>query len=227
MKKVILLPEMVKIPSGVFRMGGNKYGSAKPVHEVNITYDFDDFEVGRHPITFDEYDAFCQATNREKAKDQGWGRERRPVINVSWHDAQDYCQWLSEQTGQTYRLPLEAEWEYACRAGSEGDYCFGDDVERLAEYAWYNKNAGGKTHPVGELKPNGWGLHDVHGNVWEWCQDAGHDKYRGDAYYKVLRGGSWDNFPGGLVAAYRRSFAPVHRGNYLGFRVVCDVPSRT
>jgi formylglycine-generating enzyme required for sulfatase activity len=224
----LLVPEMLNISPGVFNMGGRAFSGEKPIHEVNIAYNF---AIGKFPVTFEEYDSFCAATGRRKAEDQGWGRGRRPVINVTWQDAVDYCQWLSEQSGQTYRLPSEAEWEYACRAGSAGDYCFGDDVERLAEYAWHRDNSGGKTHPVGELKPNAWGLHDVHGNVWEWCQDSWHGNYQGapvdgsawqeaeSGAYRVLRGGSWDCYPSSSRAADRDAAQIGKCYKYIGFRL--------
>ncbi|MCI5158705.1 MAG: hypothetical protein D3906_09765, partial [Candidatus Electrothrix sp. AUS1_2] len=153
-------PEMMLLPGGRFRMGdiqgkGNK--DERPIHEVKLN----SFAIGRYPVTFAEYDAFCLSTGRNKSKDEGWGGGRRPVINVSWQDAVDYCEWLSRETGQTYRLPTEAEWEYACRAGSESAYSFGDDEKSLDEYAWYEKNSDGKTHPVGEKTANAWGLHDM------------------------------------------------------------------
>ena len=131
----------------------------------------DAFSIGQYPLTFAEYDRFCEETGREKPNDRGWGRGKRPVINVSWEEAQAYCEWLSKQTGESYRLLSEAEWEYACRAGSTTRWSFGDNEEQLGESAWYAANARGKTHPVGEKQPNAWHLHDMHGNVWEWCQD--------------------------------------------------------
>jgi len=168
-------PSMVLIRGGRFRMGGTKEKYEKPIHDVSMP----SFLIGKYPVTFAEYDVFCEATQRDKPNDEGWGREQRPVINVTWNDAVAYCKWLSEQTGTIYRLPSEAEWEYACRAGSEGNYCFGSDIARLKDYAWYTENSDGKTHPVGKKQPNAWGLHDVHGNVWEWCQDTWHENYKG------------------------------------------------
>jgi formylglycine-generating enzyme required for sulfatase activity len=114
-------PEMVELPGGTFMMGSaNGFDDEKPVHEVTLT----PFAIGRYPVTFAEYDRYCEKKGIEKPSDQGWGRGRRPVINVSWYDVVAYCEWLSQQTGHTYRLPTEAEWEYACRAGSTGDFCF-------------------------------------------------------------------------------------------------------
>ncbi len=225
-------PEMVMLSSVRFRMGdmqGIGSDDEQPVHEVEL----DNFAIGRYPVNFAEYDIFCEATGREKTDDRGWGRGQRPAININWKDAQAYCKWLSRKTGQTYRLPTEAEWEYACRAGSESAYCFGDDEKLLREYAWYDKNSGKKTHPVGEKKANAWGLHDIHGNVWEWCQD-----WYGRAYYaachkqgvvkdpqgpstgefRVIRGGSWNDEARFCRSAFRFRLGPVNRDVSLGFR---------
>ncbi|MCI5147742.1 MAG: hypothetical protein D3923_19940 [Candidatus Electrothrix sp. AR3] len=130
-------------------MGKKNEKNAQPVQEVEL----DSFALGRYPVTFAEYNDFCRATGRRSPKDEGWGKKRRPVINVSWHDAADYCDWLSRVTGQDYRLPTEAEWEYGCRAGSESRYCFGDDKQELDQYAWHVKNSSRKTQPVGKKKP--------------------------------------------------------------------------
>ena len=166
--------DTVHLEKNSFQMGSNKYDNEQPIHTVTFDYDF---EIGKYPVTFKEYDLFCEDRKRKKPDDRGWGRGKRPVINVSWNDAKAYCDWLSKKTGDTYRLPTEAEWEYACRAGTTTKWSFGDDEKELGKYAWYDKNAYDKgekhsdygTHPVGEKLPNPWGLYDMHGNVWEWC----------------------------------------------------------
>lgn len=126
------------------------------------------FGIMTTAVTFAEYDEFCDDTGRERPSDNGWGREERPVINVSYHDACNYATWLSKKTGKKFRLPTEEEWEFAARAGSQEDYCFGNDISKLGDYAWYSKNSENKTHPVGQKLPNNFGLYDMHGNVWEW-----------------------------------------------------------
>jgi formylglycine-generating enzyme required for sulfatase activity len=163
-------PAMVWLRGGQFTMGqdDSQWDWEKPAHPVEVSA----FSIGQYPLTFDEYDRFCESTGRDKPSDEGWGRGRRPVINISWDDARAYCDWLNgqQETG-TYRLLTEAEWEFACRAGSETRWSCGDTEKQLVGYAWYRENAEGKTHPVGEKKPNAWKLHDMHGNVWEWCAD--------------------------------------------------------
>ncbi|MEO1277147.1 MAG: SUMF1/EgtB/PvdO family nonheme iron enzyme, partial [Pseudomonadota bacterium] len=176
-------PEMVVIPAGEFVMGSpedepERSKSEGPQHRVRIARSF---ALGRYAVTFEEYDAFCAATGADKPNDRSWGRGRRPAINVSWDDANAYCAWLSEQTGADYRLPSEAEWEYACRAGTETPFWWGREI--TPEQANYHGNfvyAGGgakgvyreKTEPVDAFEPNPWGLYQTHGNVLEWCQDA-------------------------------------------------------
>ncbi len=192
------------------------------------------FDIGRYEVTFDEYDLFARLDGRRMPNDQGWGRGRRPVINVSWHDAVAYTEWLSERTGHTYRLATEAEWEYAARAGTTTRWSFGDDENQLDDYAWYDANADGKTHPVGEKNANPWGLHDMHGNVWEWVQDCYHESYQGapddgSAWQdgdrcanggRVLRGGSFVFPPEDLRSAYRDVGVPVSWVRFDGFRCV-------
>jgi formylglycine-generating enzyme required for sulfatase activity len=159
---------------------------------------------------------------------------QNPVEKVSWDDAQAFCQKLSQITGKTYRLPTEAEWEYACRAGTTTRYYFGDNDNQLGDYAWYNGNSNNTTHPVGQKKPNGWGIYDMSGNVWEWCEDDWHDSYAGapddgsawltnDNDYRMLRGGSWGDIPDLCRSAFRFSiyYRRVNRYDDLGFRVVC------
>lgn len=221
-------PEMVSLPGDTFRIGDEF------AHEVILS----PFAVGKYPVTFAEYDLFCEFTGREKPSNWRWGRGRRPVINVSWHDAEAYRQWLSEQTGQDYRLLTEAQWEYACRAGSEEAYCFGDDESQLQHYAWYGNNSDGQTHPVGEKRGNRWGLHDMHGNVWEWVGDW-YGRYSNDAQVdpsgpesgssRVVRGGSWGNDAVLCRSSFRYAFDPGLRNRDLGFRLARTnpVPSNT
>ena len=196
--------------------GKNCRDNEKPVHEVRVA----SFELSKYEVTFEEYDRFTVVTGRISPKDNGWGRGRRPVINVSWEDAVAYTEWLSAQTGERYRLPSEAEWEYAARAGSTTEYHFGNDESQLCRYAnhadtstdynWRNTDCsdgvGKRTATVGSYQPNGFGLHDMHGNLWEWVQDCWNDSYQGaptdgsawtsgNCEKRVLRGGSWYNLP--------------------------------
>ena len=228
-------PQMVVLPAGNFRMGCLSNDDVcrdyeKPVHEVRIARPF---AVSVYEVTFEEYDRFTASTGRGRADDEGWGRGRRPVINVSWLDAQAYVSWLSEQTGAEYRLLSESEWEYAARAGSSTKYSWGDEIGRN------RANCGGDrcgdqweyTAPVGSFEPNGFGLYDMHGNVWEWVADCWNKDYQGaptdgsawtwsDCENRVLRGGSWSSSPGYLRSASRLRSSTVFRYYFLGFRVV-------
>ena len=182
-------PLMVVIPAGRFRMGSPAHELARlddegPQHEVRIAVPF---AMGLYAVTFEDYERFCDDTKLGKPQDQGWGRGRRPVINVSWEEARAYCTWLSEQTGRIYRLSSEAEWEYACRAGTVTPFHFGphittDQANFDGNYT-YNGSAKGEhrqqTVPVGSFPPNAFELYDMHGNVWEWCQDIWHGSYEG------------------------------------------------
>ncbi len=216
----------ITIPVGEFDMGSNDGDSdEKPVHRVRISKPF---LLGKYPVTNREYERFLKDNPKLKPPEY-WNQSRfndpqQPVVGVSWEDAQAFCKWAG------CRLPTEAEWEYACRAGSKGRFCFGDDKSKLEEYAWCYKNSGAKTQPVGQKKPNAWGLYDVHGNVWEWCQDwrgpypkepvtdpAG--PARGEA--RVLRGGAWGNdYPRYLSCSCRYAVLPGGRLDVVGFRCV-------
>jgi formylglycine-generating enzyme required for sulfatase activity len=194
-------PEMVVIPAGGFLMGSPEGEKGRvyfedPQHEVRIAYRF---ALGPHPVTFAEYDAFCEATGREISGDAGWGRGRRPAINVSWEDASAYCAWLAERTGKPYRLPSEAEWEYACRAGTTTPFWMRGKISTAQANYNANKFGGrrhrankiygkgisdefrGRTVPVDEpgFPANPFGLYQVHGNVWEWVKDCWHEVYEG------------------------------------------------
>lgn len=233
-------PELVVIRPGRFLMSSpegqkERFHFEGPQHEVRIGYRF---ALGRYAVTFAEYNAFCEATGRAKPADQGWGRDRQPVINVSWHDATAYCVWLAERTGKPYRMPSEAEWEYACRAGTRTPFSFGATIStEQANYDGSITYSGGnegeyrkRTVPVDAFQPNVFGLHQMHGNVWEWCEDVWHDNYVGAPFdgvawlaggkqsERVARGGSWINDQEGARSAIRNWYEPDVRNNVLGFR---------
>jgi len=220
-------PKMVSIPAGRFKMGnhqGGGEGDEQPVHEVSVNR----FAISRYEITFAEYDRFAQATDRDKPDDEGWGRGNRPVINISWDEAQAYTEWLSQETGQQYRLPTEAEWEYAARAGTQTKYWWGNEIGRnRANCDGCGSRWDKTTMPVGSFAPNAFGLYDTSGNVEEWTCSQYEDKYRGKeqtcvkrANEIVLRGGSGIDFRLRLRSAFRNSRKPSERFRFVGFRVV-------
>ncbi|WP_069472403.1 formylglycine-generating enzyme family protein [Candidatus Marithrix sp. Canyon 246] len=212
---------MVRIPAGSFRMGG-EYSDEKQ-HDVSV----DSFAMGKYEVTFAEYDKFADATGREKPSDRGWGRGNRPVINVSWNDATAYSKWLSNQTGKTYRLPTEAEWEYAARAGTQTKYWWGNEIGN--NKANCNSDCGDSfeyTSPVGSFAANKFGLYDTSGNVWEWTCSEWDNPYNGNEKQCVttgnslsIRGGSWNYFARVVRSAFRGRFKPSFRNNSVGFRV--------
>ena len=215
---------MVKIPAGTFLMGSPKdekgrFSNEGPQHEVTIRRDF---ALGRYPVTFEEYDRFCEATGREKRIDRWWGRGRRPVIAVSHHDAEAYSAWLSKITKAGFRLPTEAEWEYDCRARGRSAYTYGDAISK--EQANFGNNVG-KTTEVGAYPANGWNLYNMHGNVSEWCADALRSYTNvaasdpvGAGTLRVLRGGSWGESAQDLRSACRYANTPDSRSFASGFR---------
>ncbi|AKV65756.1 SUMF1/EgtB/PvdO family nonheme iron enzyme [Microcystis panniformis] len=207
--------EMVDIPAGKFNMGSNEYEDEKPIHEVIVPA----FQIGKYPVTQAQYQAVM-----EKASSSFSRNPQNPVKSVSKDDAEVFCKQLSKLTGKNYRLPTEAEWEYACRAGTETRFSFGDDESQLGDYAWFNGNSNGTTHPVGEKRPNPWGIYDMHGNVWEWCVNkwTGHYDIAWNSYKaSSLRGGACDSYPGLCRSAYRGDMDVLGYGH--GFRVVCDL----
>jgi formylglycine-generating enzyme required for sulfatase activity len=249
---------MIIVEGGQFLMGASDCGDdAKPPHPVELSR----FLIGKYPVTFVEYDAYCRAIGQKIPTDNGWGQGQRPIINVSWHDAIVYCNWRSRQEGLAiaynekngvlldhtgkgatdtskvlgYRLPTEAEWEYAARGGQKSQgYCYSGS-NSLAEVGWYSGNAGNQTHPVGMKKMNELGLHDISGNVWEWCQD-----WYLNSYYvvspklnpsglmtgssRVIRGGAWGNDATYCHTAYRNCNSPGDSSYNLGFRLCRSFP---
>ncbi len=221
--------EMVLIPAGEFLMGSpdsdkDTFPFDKPQHRVRISKPF---YLGKYLVTQEQW-AAVMGNNPSEFKGP-----KNPVETVSWDDCQEFLGKLNTKSvagGGKFQLPSEAQWEYACRAGSKTRYCFGDDETRLGEYAWYDKNSGYTTHPVGEKKPNAWGLYDMHGNVWEWCQDWLKDGYYTESQVddptgaatsssRVHRGGSWFDPAWYCRSASRSKLLPGHGSLYLGLRV--------
>jgi formylglycine-generating enzyme required for sulfatase activity len=237
-------PELVTLSPGVGVLGAaaNERGRFQiEQQQVSVKQGF---AIGRYEVTFAEYDRFAEATGREKPKDEGWGRGQRPVINVSWHDAVAYTDWLSAQTGHHYRLPTEAEWEYAARAETATAYHWGDNPDQGCQYAngagleikniyqsWTVMQCNDNylyTAPVGNYKTNYFGLYDMVGNVLEWTCSAFGKVYdltqrcqvKQNHRFFVARGGSWSDEPGNLKMADRYKAAPNSKEYFLGFRVV-------
>ena len=227
-------PAMIALPGGRFTMGSpntetDQSGDEGPQRDVTLR----PFAIGRTEVTFDDYDRYARATGRPLPNDDGWGRGTRPVINVSWQDAVAYADWLSQQTGQAYRLPTEAEWEYAARAGAATAWLWGKEDTAAGDHAWYGANSGGKTQETGRKRSNAFGLYDTAGNVWEWTADCWHDNSQnapvdgsawleangGDCGRRVVRGGSWYYLPQGLRSAIRDRGTTDGADYDRGFRV--------
>ena len=226
------VPEMVAIPAGTFRMGCATRGDCdqweSPVHEVRVAR----FELSKYEVTFAQWDVCTEYGDCRWVSDEGWGRGDRPVINVNWHDAQQFLQWLSRETGESYRLPSEAEWEYAARAGAETQYSWGNDIglnrancDRCGSQ-WDLR----QTAPAGSFAANAFGVHDMHGNVHEWVEDCWNEGYAGapadgsawrsgECSERVVRGGSWVHTPWYMRSTYRWGTATGDLGISIGFRV--------
>ncbi|MDR1888417.1 MAG: formylglycine-generating enzyme family protein [Zoogloeaceae bacterium] len=213
--------EFILIPAGEFMMGCGKDDWAceeaeKPQHHVRINQPF---YLGKYEVTQGEWEIVMRE-NPSKFKG-----DSNPVENVSWNDVQVFIQRLNEKEGTNkYRLPTEAEWEYAARAGTATAYHFGNDVANMGRYAWYDGNSSNHPHPVGQKLGNPWGLYDMHGNVWEWVADGYEDSYSSrnrpaNPLSRVLRGGGWDANPWSLRSAFRRGGKPDSRSGFYGFRL--------
>lgn len=228
-------PEMTVIPAGRFMMGSpasepGRSDDEGPQHPVTIARAL---AVGTYPVTFDEYDACVAAGGcAHRADDHGWGRGRRPVIDVNWDDAQAYLRWLGGRTGKPYRLLSEAEWEYAARGGTTTAHWWGDAIGRGHAncYDCGSTWDGKQTAPVGSFAANPFGLQDMLGNVWQWTEDCWHASYAGapvdgavwaaaDCSRRVVRGGSWYGYPGSVRAAERGRYDAGNRSGVAGFRV--------
>ncbi len=219
--------EFLLVPAGEFVMGSpsDEQGRSdyeSPTHKVTIKTPF---YMGKSPVTQKQWK---QIMETDPSHFKG---EDLPVEMVSWQEVREFVKRLNAaESTDKYRLPSEAEWEYACRAGTQTGYFFGDDESQLNEYAWYAENSGGKTHPIGRNKPNLWGLYDMHGNVWEWVQDKWHENYNGsppdgsswedgDVSFRVSRGGSWYCNASSCRSANRFRRDPESRFSNLGFRL--------
>ncbi|WP_292590422.1 formylglycine-generating enzyme family protein [Mesotoga sp. UBA5557] len=251
-RAMTMIGNLVLVEKGSFAIGdtwGDGDTDERPAHKVTLTYDF---LIGKYEVTFDEYDTFCEATGRSKPSDCEWGRGDRPAINVSWNDAIAYCSWLSERErlpmsydsdgnlldkdGRItadpskvvgYRLPTEAEWEYAARGGNKSEgfrYAGSDDI---SEVAWFDRNSEGMTQEVGLKLPNELGLFDMSGSLWEWCSDSFGDydeveqtnPYISNGSVRVIRGGGWSYVARALRVTSRNGVSPTGTSFSIGFRV--------
>ncbi|HOY39025.1 MAG TPA: formylglycine-generating enzyme family protein [Bacteroidales bacterium] len=223
--------EWADIPAGTFTMGSPTSEVDREDDETQHQVTLSAFKMSKYEVTFEQYDLFCEATGRSKPDDEGWGRGNRPVINVSWDDATAFAEWMG------CRLPTEAEWEYACRAGTTTPFNTGNNLTTAqANYNGnypYNNNAKGKyrqkTMPVGSFAANAYGLYDMHGNVWEWCSDWYGDystsaqtnpKGASSGSDRVIRGGGWGDGAAYCWSAFRYGSTPDYRYYIFGFRLV-------
>ncbi len=240
-------PEMVFVEGGSFKMGNmaSDYINEKPLHKVTL----DDFYIAKYEVTFDEFDLFCNATGYEKPRDGGFGREKKPLINVSWEGAIKYCNWMSsrfnlekvyelkiDSTGMKiksvnweangFRLPTEAEWEYAAKGGKKGG-----TMHNLVDIAWFADNSDAKPHEVGQLEPNGLGIYDIFGNAYEWCWDYYSDNYYSNSpennpkgpesgEHRVYRGGGFNSSQDFLNVTRRFNLSPTLDDGMIGIRLV-------
>ena len=223
-------PELIKVTGGTFTMGDEYSLGGKdeqPTHQVTLS----DFYIGKTEVTVAQYRAYCNAEGVSMPEQPGWGwTNNTPIVNVSWNDAINYCNWLGKKLDKKITLPTEAQWEYAARGGNQSQgykYAGGSSMETAG---WYEDNSGAKTHNVATKKGNELGLYDMSGNVWEWCLDWFETEYLASnpntnstnpstGAFRVLRGGSWNNLAINCRVAYRYYNAPSFRNDINGFRV--------
>jgi sulfatase modifying factor 1 len=218
-------PEVVLVQGGTFTMGSNVEDNETP-HSVSLGT----FSIGKYPVTVEQYKKYCTATATAmpQAPSFGWN-DKHPMVNINYNDAVAYCNWLGKTYGGDWRLPTEAQWEFAARGGTKSNKYTYSGSDDLDEVAWYAVNAGGTTQTVGRKKPNELGIYDMSGNVWEWCEDWYGD-YSAIAQtnptgatsgsFRVMRGGSWLSSATRCRVAYRYNYHPVYRYYIDGFRVV-------
>jgi formylglycine-generating enzyme required for sulfatase activity len=232
--KIVDGPKLVRIPAGRYLIGSEEDETQFQV--------INEFAIGQFPVTFCQYDLFCEASGCEQPNDMGWGRENRPVINVSFFDATNYIKWLCKRTGKKYRLPTAVEWEYAARAGTDSAYWWGNEIKRddkfMANCNGYEdpRDKKRKTSPVGYFPPNDWSLYDTVGNVWEWTRTIYANNYKRDdrtegevpldkSSQVIIKGGSWYDKPDRLHWSIRQPFYVDDKTDSIGFRVAYSLPS--
>lgn len=229
------LPEMVKVEGGTFIMGDDESlgdSTERPAHKVTLKT----FRIARTETTVSQWQLFCNATARLMPDPPLWGwGDNHPIVNISWEDAVAYCKWLSDSTKKIYRLPTEAEWEYAARGGKNGKGFIYAGGQSMYMIGWYDENSNSGTQPVAQKRPNELGLYDMSGNVWEWCSDwfapySGQEQTNptgptsnDNQYFKVLRGGSWNYISDGCRLSNRNYFSADSKLSDYGFRVVMEV----
>ncbi|MEX0995665.1 MAG: formylglycine-generating enzyme family protein [Flavobacteriaceae bacterium] len=225
----------IKVQGGTFYMGGNELADESPIHKVTVS----SFRITKHPITVGQYYYFCKETGRSMPDSPdgfGWsGLEDHPMVSVTYYDAVAYAKWLTKKTGRNSRLPTEAEWEYAARGGqrSKGNMPYSGS-DNLREVAWFKENSNQITNPVGIKAPNELGIHDMSGNVWEWCSDWYRKNYYANSpkenpkgpssgNIRIARGGSWESSSFNCRVSRRYGFHPNKKFTDLGFRIVQPV----
>lgn len=238
-------PQLIRVRGDYFMMGGDDIDDQKPKHKVFVR----DFHISKYPITFEEYDFYCDMVGVRKPSDQNWGRGQQPLINITWIEAVSYCNWLSRQhnlecvyeidrnfitidnDSNGYRLPSEAEWEFAAKGGRQSKNYLFSGSNNIHEVGWFDANSNQKTHEVGLKKSNELGIHDMSGNIWEWCQDTWHPDYQnapGDSFpwiengrkeFRMVRGGYWGSSEVDCTVSARCDWREDDLDFDLGFRI--------